>query len=410
MNYGLVGEFVEAVSPHSEADPVALAVQLLVTFGNVIGRTAHFRAEGDTHFLNEFVCLVGRTGKGRKGSSWSHVRRLAEAVWQEWAAERVQGGASSGEGIIHAVRDPVFTRQPVKEKGRVTGYEQVESDPGVDDKRLLLLEPEFASVLRMMERQGNSLSTTIRQAWASGNLRTLTKNSPAKSTGCHVSILGHITAEELRRYLTATEQANGLGNRFLWLAVRRSKALPLGGSVPPAALDPVRQRLQAAHDFAVAAGEMCFDGPATEAWCAVYEELSGERPGMAGAMLSRAEAHVRRLACLYALLDQSPTIRLEHLEAALALWEYCEASVRFVFGDATGNPTADEILRALRANPAGLTRDGIRELFHRHRNSQEIGHALAVLLTNRLAHCRREETGGRPAERWVSGAGTGAAP
>jgi hypothetical protein len=61
-------------------------------------------------------------------------------------------------------------REEVKDKGRVTGYQDVEVDPGVSDKRLLVYEPEFALVLKQMERQGNTLSAILRQAWESGNL------------------------------------------------------------------------------------------------------------------------------------------------------------------------------------------------------------------------------------------------
>src|SRR5262249_22824377 len=132
----------------------------------------------------------------------------------------------------------------------------VEADPGVADKRLLCVESEFASVVRVLEREGNTLSATIRQAWESGNLRTLVKNNPACATGAHISIVGHVTVEEVRRYLSATEQANGFGNRFCWALVRRSKVLPDGGALDPAALQPFRQRFAEAVTFAATANEM----------------------------------------------------------------------------------------------------------------------------------------------------------
>ena len=72
-----------------------------------------------------------------------------------------------------------------------------------------------------MSREGNTLSAIIRQAWDSGNLHPLTKNSPIRATDAHISIIGHITREELLRYLTETEQANGFANRFIWLMVYR---------------------------------------------------------------------------------------------------------------------------------------------------------------------------------------------
>jgi hypothetical protein len=51
----------------------------------------------------------------------------------------------------------------VKEGGRVVDYQTVKVDEGVTDKRLLVEEPELASVLRRMDRESNSLSAVLRQ-------------------------------------------------------------------------------------------------------------------------------------------------------------------------------------------------------------------------------------------------------
>jgi hypothetical protein len=390
---GLAGDFVRVVGPHTEADDAALLAQLLVAFGNVIGHKAHFVAEGDRHFLNEYVVLVGRTSKGRKGTSWGRARQLVEAVEPFWAAECINSGLSSGEGLINLVRDP--TGDPAGDK----------ADPGAADKRLLCYEPEFASVLKRADQQGNTLTALLRMAFDSGALRTLTRHSPLKATGAHVSLVGHCTTEELRRYLSATESANGFGNRILWLCVRRSKVLPEGGKLDPADLAPVQGRLRKAVEFARGVDEMTRDGRARTAWHAVYGELSEGKPGMAGALLGRAEAHVMRLACLYALLDLSRIIRAEHLTAALALWEYCERSVKYIFGDSLGDPVADELLRLLQgAGPAGVTRTEMLHYFGRHRSAERIGRALGLLLEHRLARMERsQEAGaGRPVERWFA--------
>jgi len=277
----------------------------------------------------------------------------------------------------------------------------VTEDPGVLDKRLLVFEPEFASVMRQGEREGNTLSATLRQAWDTGNLRTLVKHAANGTTGAHVSIVGHITKDELLRYLTRTESANGFANRFLWVMVRRSKELPFGGTVPESDLSGLKVRLRQALDVARDRGRMVMDEAARALWAAEYHELSSERPGMLGCVTGRAEPQVLRLALLYALLDAADMIRESHLRAALALWRYCDDSCRYIFGDDLGDPVADEILRALRARgPNGMTRNDIREHFGRHRDSQQVGRALTLLHEHRLACMETEATGGRPAERW----------
>src|SRR5262249_58645497 len=131
----------------------------------------------DTHYLNEFVVLVGKTAKGRKGTSWSHVERLLLAAEEQWARERIQSGLSSGEGLIWHVRDPIMKRERIKERGEPVRYEEVEADPGIADKRLCVVEPELANVLKQTERQGNTLSPVLRQAWDGSDLRSMTKNS-----------------------------------------------------------------------------------------------------------------------------------------------------------------------------------------------------------------------------------------
>jgi hypothetical protein len=293
-------------------------------------------------------------------------------------------------------------QEKIKEKGAVR-YETVEADPGISDKRLLVYEPEYANVLKQTERQGNTLSVILRQAWESSDLRTMTKNSPARATGAHVSLIGHITIDELRRYLSTTEMANGFGNRHLWVCVQRSKCLPDGGRVRAELLEPLQVRLAEALAFTRTCGEMCRDDEAREVWHEVYGELSEGQPGLAGAMLARGEAHVMRLACLYAVLDLSAVVRAEHLLAALALWHYVEQSVHHVFGEALGDPVADEIMRVLRAAPGGMTRNDLCNHFGRNQSSDRIGRALALLAQNRLARFESQSTGGRPAERWFAG-------
>ncbi len=242
----------------------------------------------------------------------------------------------------------------------------------------------------------------VRNAWDSGNLRTLTKNSPAKASGAHISVVGHITRDELLRYLEDTEAANGFGNRFLWFCVRRSKALPEGGRLTDTDLAPIIHDLSRALQFARSTDELQRDAEARQVWHRVYEELSDGRPGLLGAMIARAEAQVMRIACIYALLDMSPNIRKEHLIAALAVWEYAEASAKFIFGERMGDPVADRIFDALLQAPNGVTRTEISNLFGRNQGSSTIDRALRQLRIAGLVTCVSGPTAGRPVEQWAA--------
>jgi hypothetical protein len=384
---GLAGDFVRTVEPHTEADPAALLLQFLVGFGSAVGRGPHVLVGADRHGANLFATLAGETSRGRKGTAEGWVRALVARVDQDWAFGRMQTGLSSGEGLLHAVRD-------VGTDGR--------NDPGEPDKRLLVIEPEFARVLQVIRREGSTLSTQLRQAWDAPRVaRTMTRTNPMKATEAHISMVAHITEEELRAELTRTDAANGFGNRFLWVGVKRSKLLPDGGTLRPDDLGPLAEHLALAVDWSrQAAGQVQRDGGFKRLWRRVYGDLSADVPGLVGAVTSRAEAQVLRLSLVYALLDCSEVIQAKHLEAALAVWRYCRASAAHIFGKSLGDWMADEILRELRAADDGLTRTDIRNLLGRNQGAGRIGAALELLARQGLAACSWLPTAGRRAEVW----------
>ena len=114
-------------------------------------------------------------------------------------------------------------------------------------------------------------------------------------------------------------------------------------------------------------------------WEERYEALSEGAPGLFGAVTSRAEAQALRLATVYALMDGSWLVEEERLKVALALWDYREASARYVFGNATGDAVADCIEAELEATPEGLTKTDLMHLFKRHKNSEEMERSLSLL-------------------------------
>jgi len=378
--HGPAGEFVRLTEPHTESDPMALLSQFLVAFGTAVGRGRFYEVEASRHHANEFVVLVGSSGKGRKGSSWDHVEAILRQVDPCFVEECLSSGMSSGEGLIAEVRD----------------------GDSEQDRRRLIVEPEYAQVLKVLAREGNTLSPVLRNAWDGKTLQTMVKSSPLRASGAHISVVGHITKDELLRHLDATELANGFLNRFLLVAVRRSKELPFGGSLHGADLVRVRSAVESALSFAQHSSRVTFSPEASEAWIASYSQLSAATPGLFGSVTARAEAHAVRLALIYALLDCSETIQLAHLEAALGLWAYAVQSARWIFGDSLGDPTADEIWAFARDRPAGVTRTEVANLFSRNKKAREIDRALAVLVdAGRLERHTECPAHGRPAERWL---------
>jgi Primase C terminal 2 (PriCT-2) len=396
--HGLAGDFVNRILPCTEADPAALLFTFLVAFGNVIGRTAHAIADGARHYCNLNAVLVGKTGKGRKGAAQWHTDRLFSCVEQGWVENCIASGLSTGEGLISAVQDAVTKTVKNKNGDEVTKI----VEPAAKDKRLLVVQTEFSTALKAMEREGNTLSSVIRDAWdCKPKLRTMTKNSPTRATNPHISIIAHITGEELGPGLSEIEASNGFANRFLWPPVKRSKELPEGGELPD--ITDLIEPLQNAVDFARNLTEpLKRDEDARKLWASIYHDLSAEKPGLFGKITARSEAQTLRLSDIYALLDCSKLVRVEHLEAALEAWRYCEDGARWSFRTGTGNRNADRILAALAATEKkGMSRWQItNDVFNRNTPKHVIDEALRLLYRLKLAVREFKGTATKPAEWW----------
>ena len=396
--FGLAGSFVNIIERHTEADPAGILVQLLTAFGNVIGSSAYYLVEASKHHANLSALLIGQTSRGRKGTGQDHVRKLLDHVDADLVANKNVSGLSSGEGIIERVRDQVETWNAKKQQKET-------SDPGVTDKRLMVVEPELAGALAAMERHGNRLSPIIRDAWDHRKvLGTLTR-SPVRATDAHISIIGHITRDELNARLTRSDIANGFANRFLFCLVKRARLLPHGGNLSPDAFDWVAKEIADAVTFARTCGRVTMTDAAAVAWGAAYGNLSADRPGLFGAATARAEAQTIRLALIYALLDSRDVIDTAHLNAAMAVWNYCDDSAAIIFGNAIGDPVADAIIEALEQTPNGMNRWDISNYLGRNRASDEITAALSLLRRLNRADCRMVPAAGggkRPAERWFA--------
>jgi hypothetical protein len=324
--HGVLGDIVRAVADHTEADPVAVLGSLLVMAGTCMGRW-RIIYQGSPQAPNLFVVLVGDSSNGRKGTATSVGRAVMNAAYPGW--ERlIVAGLGSGEGLV----------------GRFRGAD-------VAEHRALVMESELGRLLTAMTREGSTLSPILRDAWDGVPMGRFLAREQALVTWHHVGLLAHVTPVELRQKLTNADAANGFGNRFLWLAVRRRRLIPFPTS-PERLIAPFVEPLHDAIEAAQTPGELHWSAAAAEQWEWLYATLAMKpRHGLWGALLARAEAQIARLALLYALLDGAPAVDLAHLEAAEAVWGFGERSVVSVFGRSTGDRDADVLREYLADGP-----------------------------------------------------------
>jgi len=377
--HGLAGEIVAAIGPHTEADPVALLLTLLTGFGAAVGRGPHALADGAEHPGRLFTVLVGDTAKARKGTSWAQTRRLLAAADPAFTEDRILGGFGSGEALVDGLAESA-------------------------DKRLLVIEPEWARLLAVGRRDGSTISPLLRQAWDGDRLAIRSRGAGVVTAdGAHVALLGHVTAEELRAKLVDTEVSNGYANRHLFALVKRSKLLPSGGGSDAATVEHCGRLLRDSLAAARKIGTVRRTPEAEAEWAALYYAMADDEPGgLLGSIIARDAAQVLRLSLIYGLMDGSQKIDVAHVRAAAAVWTYCRESSRIIFGDSIGNPVADRLLVAIcAAGREGLTGREIDRALSGHASKSQIAGARAELERRGLVVTMTEHTGGRPSTRTV---------
>lgn len=395
---GVIGRFLRLVMPSTEADPNALLIQFLVFFGNFLGRTVKVVNGSMEQYPNLFTVVVGATGTGRKGTGLTEIKRISRVSMPEYHRNCFKSGATSGEGLVHHVRDEVTATK----KDPETGEEREEVvDSGVADKRIIFCEPEFQQVLTAGSRAGNNLSSMMRSAWDGEPLETASKNKPCRSLEHSISLIGQITKEELRSSFSATDMANGFANRILWVMSRRSKMIANPKPIDRDELGQIGMELVRRKDFAKSVEEIHFSEDARIVWEHMYAELDRQlSESTYGKVISRNASQIYRISLIYAVLDESKEILPNHLSAARAVWEYCLDSAFYVFGDMEGSPVQRKILAALSDAPNGLTKSQIMDIFGRHKLANNVDEELEELRRRGILESVVEPTGGRNATRW----------
>jgi hypothetical protein len=406
----LVREVVEAACANSEAHSVAVAANVIALFCCAVGR-GPFQRIGDSVVHNRaFALVVGKSGKARKGTAENTPRevfRRADAILRKrhQSNDRLRihaGGLSTGEGVAWAIRD---AREPDAATGKG-------GDLGVNDKRLMVIESEFANVLAQVKREGNILSATIRNLWDGRDIEPLTKTSQMTATRPHVVIIGHITGHELREKSTENDAANGLMNRFMILHVHRPKLVPLPEPTPDAVLDKLAQSIAAAIDYATKGDphgnnthEIVMTPEARDLWCELYPQITRDLDGKAGSLMARSEVYARMLAMVFCLMDQRREIEPCDLRAALAWVEYWHQSITYVFLTGDDEPEVDSFTTAvleLVGRRPGIKLSELQEAWHR-KQIPAVRASLEKLLNMAppAIEMRKDtSTGGRVAQRY----------
>jgi hypothetical protein len=385
--YGNAGTIVDLLAPHTEADRPALLVHLLAAFGAAVGVRPHIVVGSKRHPALLHTLVVGRTSDGAKGTAWDVTRAVLVKALPDFTTNIVSG-LTSGEGLIELVRDPSGDDPDAKD-----------FDPGVGDKRLLVVEEEYRSVLNRSHAKGSRLATVLRDAWDGNDLASLArKRNRLVASSPHIALAAHITPGELVGSLRDSDLSGGSMNRLLLVLSRRSGLHPRLGNVPADEMDSAAGLFTAAHTYAWQVNRLAPTASFWRRWDEVYPGLRASRPDTwAAKCLARGPAQVLRVAMMHALFNESDIIDAHHLDAAMALWRYVEAGVQWVFSEVSIEDTDPAALEAFikAGGKHGRSRTAISvKHFHRHRTSAQIDAELCPLLdAKRIVECWTETAG-----------------
>ena len=406
--YGLPGDVVRALAPTTEADPAGMLLTFMTMLGNAIGSEPHVEFGGAKHPGRLFTLIVGDAATGRKGTSLSVIEKLFTEAAPDWHDTRILRGLQSPEAMIERVQDGP--------KG---------------DSRLLMVESEFQRLLITMAKTGG-FGAQLRRAWDGSSLEIQRKKGSVAASTPHVSMVAHITPEELMRRRGQVAQAGGLESRLLYAYVSASHKVSPFAKQPNVTdlVDRIQLTIAASQEAVLRntdpiSRELCLmrgvmpyqEFPVSlevqENWDELMGELyQGDRS--LGAMFDRGQDQVIRLAVLYALGDAADEVKPEHIRAALALWRYCARSAEVILSVPYGRipPKVDpdkvaQLFRYLKdrfdsgAGDGWVTQTEInRTVFGSNKNTDVMEATIDDLDAKVGLERDTLKTGGRPAKRF----------
>jgi hypothetical protein len=244
-------------------------------------------------------------------------------------------GLSSGEGLVHAIRDD---RPYINDDGEEAILK------GVDEKRMLINLSEFGGALAMMRRPGNSLSQVLRDSYDANPMEFSGKTSPESVAQHHIVLSASVTPAELAGLLfdgkdSAQQADNGLANRPVYCYVRRVKLVsrPVRSGGLESFAETVWANVLKVYEALCPreihrSSEIRFTADGAAEWDAQYRHLDAMRGSTekAAKLHGRVTTNGRKLAAILALANGEHEVSAECVKAAVAWMTYASATVDVV--------------------------------------------------------------------------------
>jgi putative DNA primase/helicase len=401
MLYGTVGLFAKAAADGKGLDPIAAALACLTWLGTEVSPRIVLQIADSYHPARIFGVHVGRSSRGAKGDSSQLLKKVIRRISKqhsELLGAFHSGGLSTREGLALQLHD---------------GFTQGEQEtPAVTDKRLFVIESEFANIMAQTKRDGNTLSTALRDAFDYPcKIDPMTKTNRISSTNPHIGILGNITPYELASKLSKNEISNGVINRFMLIYSERMANVPFPPATDNGLVDMLANEFASVIHWAKGSyGDSSFDlydsqvvatldNHAKAFWVIVFDELSNPYGGeFIAAATDRRRVFALRLALLFAITDKSLVIQEHHIRAGVEWARFSARTAAYVLGGAGSGDVEtvdktqlDKLMTFLKSKKGFVSRTDISaDCFKRHISKTKLDGLLQLAIDSQLIERKQQ--------------------
>ena len=342
---GLFETYRQAQEGTTEApDHYHFAVFKTIT-GAIIGRSCYLW-NGRYLYPNFFTVLIGPTKRSRKTTAKSRGEALLADTDPLVIILR---GLATSEGMLGRLQVP--------EAEELDGLPEIEQQRAMsvskhEGYRMLVVCNEFASLLKKAKRESSSgLIQVLTDAYdCQDSLDNPTRLSPLSARKPFVSMIGLSTKEWLEANLDVDDIHGGFVNRNTFYLWTPTQPLYNPNKVLESPLNEIKRRL---HEIRKSRKGMHVEYTFSDASDALLKEWYDNNyyteydSDIVSAASQRIDENVRKLALLYAVLENNPDnieIHADQLQAAIAVGKYWEATVMEIFGKfGTSRATRSEI-------------------------------------------------------------------
>ncbi|MFC2033709.1 hypothetical protein ACFLUB_04265 [Chloroflexota bacterium] len=315
---GLFRDYQDMVAPTTEAADAFHYAAFLQVFGCTIGRRLHVYHAG-RQFPNFYTCMVGRSGLTRKDTTWS------------------RGEAVLNDLHVYSEDDP---SPPFKAVRGLRSAEGLLDELAGDRKVRLIMLGEILSLFAKASQQ--SLSNIIPALTEFYDMKDVI-NPPVHQKDVKparepfLSIMAGTTQDWLQKALTERDIYGGFANRWCFFYGVPKDPMPNPPKVDTDNRNKLVQDLNQIRDWtdSVPNGEITISDEANTLFKDYYMEYYHhcQQTGLIPTLIVRIQDFVWKIALLYAADTMSGTISRDHLEAAIGVGNYLEASVAEVFAN-----------------------------------------------------------------------------